>query len=69
MNVPLWFKSTNYSRSDTIEFDYNADIDDEDDEPLSDKLETLTANFNVENGLPFDIKFQIYLTDIDYSID
>ncbi len=68
MNVPLWFKSSNYSRSDTIEFDYNADIDDKEDEPLSDKLETLTANFNVENGLPFDIRFQIYLTDKDYSI-
>ncbi len=68
MNVPLWFKSSTYTRSDTIAFDYNGDIDDDEDESLSDKLEKLTVNFNVENGLPFDLKIQVYFTDADYNV-
>ncbi len=68
MNVPLWFKSSTYTRADTIAFDYNGDIDDDEDESLSDKLEKLTVNFNVENGLPFDLKIQVYFTDADYNV-
>ncbi len=68
MNVPLWFKSSNYTRTDTIDFDYNEDIDDDEDEPISEKIEQLTVNFKVENGLPFDIRLQVYLANKDYTI-
>ncbi len=67
MNVPLWFKTSNYTRMDTIAFNYNEDINDEDeDESLSDNLQSLSVNFDVENGLPFDIKLQVYFTDENY---
>ncbi len=67
MNVPLWIKTSNYHRSDTIEFDYNDEFE-SDDESLSDKLQKLKASFEFENGMPFDINLQVYFADENYTL-
>ncbi len=69
LNIPLWFKADTYSRLDTIDFNFNEDIDDNDDEDdtsLSDQISSMTINFDVDNRLPFEMSMQLYFADENY---
>ncbi|MDR3094157.1 MAG: hypothetical protein LBU62_05895 [Bacteroidales bacterium] len=51
--VPLHFKTGLYERQDTVDFDFNDMIDD--DENLSKSIENLVLHLDINNGLPFEI--------------
>lgn len=68
MNIPLYFKTSTYSRKDTVDFDYNLDFEDpKDDINLSEKMEYGKIYFDFENGMPFDINLQIKFVDANYN--
>jgi hypothetical protein len=52
--VPLHVKTGAYQRQDTIDFDFNDLIDD--DESLSKSVEKVVLYLDIHNGLPFEIK-------------
>ncbi len=68
LNLPLYFKSSAYQRKDTIEFNYNEDFEDEDEDiNLSDQVKKAKIYMDFENGLPFDVTLQVYFTDEEYE--
>ncbi len=67
MNIPLWFKTTKYHRRDTLQFNYNLDLEaGADSVNLSNKLKKASIYFDFNNGMPFDINLQVYFTDKEY---
>ncbi len=58
--VPIWMKVTNIDRNDTIDFDLNGIILDEDN---ADYVDTLAMYFDFENGFPLTLTAQAYLLD------
>ncbi len=66
LTIPLWFKTSAYARQDTINFDYNEDIDSGDS--ISGKISELAVNFDIENGLPFGVTLQVDMVDEDYNV-
>ncbi|MFW6042928.1 MAG: hypothetical protein ACOCPW_01080 [Marinilabiliaceae bacterium] len=53
ITIPAWFKTNNYSRRDTIDFDVNDMLKDSEDEARD--INELNVNFNFSNKLPFGI--------------
>lgn len=66
IDIPFWFKTSNYSRTDTLFFDVVETIG----ETEVDYLEKLTLSFEFDNGFPLEINAQIYMaTDQGQIID
>ncbi|MDR1673381.1 MAG: hypothetical protein LBS09_08005 [Bacteroidales bacterium] len=61
LTVPLHFKTEAYNRQDTVDFDFNDLIDD--DEELSKSIENVTIHLAVDNGLPFNISLSATAID------
>ncbi len=64
LHIPFWFRTSDYTRQDTIEFDYNDQVDSD----IADKISELELNLELENGLPFEVQLQVYMIDEDYNI-
>lgn len=64
IDVPFWFKTTNYQRTDTLVFDVAEAIDSTE----LDYLESLTLSFEFDNGFPFEINAQIYMATDQWQI-
>lgn len=63
IEVPLWFKTTQYARTDTMDFDFKDMID----STQIDYLDELSLYFKFNNGFPFNIKAQTYFIDEFYN--
>lgn len=57
IDIPFWFKTSNYERIDTLIFDVAQEIDSTE----IDYLEKLTLSFEFDNGFPFEISAQVYM--------
>lgn len=57
IDIPFWFKISNYERTDIIDFDIRDMIE---DETTIDYLEELILYFDFNNGFPFSIQAQAY---------
>ena len=66
LKFPFWFRTSYYSRSDTIDFNFSEDIDTDPD--AIDMMEEIDIYFDIYNGLPFDLKGQVYVLDQDSII-
>jgi len=65
LNLPFWFRTSAFLRTDTIGFDFE-----QLDSLTVQQLERLNFNFIFNNGFPFDITAQAYLTnDLGVVID
>ncbi|MBI9061622.1 MAG: hypothetical protein JEZ14_06510 [Marinilabiliaceae bacterium] len=65
LGIPLWFKTSLYSRIDTIDFDYNSEVGD--DDKVTENLQEASMYFTCDNGLPFDMEIQAYAMDEQYQ--
>ncbi len=65
IQVPLWFKTDKYERTDTVDFDVRDIVD---DSTSIDYLEELNLYFDFENGFPFSIFTQGYMTDDNLQV-
>lgn len=63
VDLPLWFKTSLYQRTDTIPFDLVGLFS---DSTQVDMVEALNMEMNFTNGFPFNIQAQIYMTDTNY---
>jgi len=67
IQVPFWFRSDNYRRTDTIGFIIRDIVEKEEN---LDYVEHLTLFFDFENGFPFSLSSQAYLaTEDDVVVD
>lgn len=62
IDVPLWFKTTQYARIDTMEFNFTDMID----STQIDYLNELNLYFKFNNGFPFNIEAQAWFVDEYY---
>ncbi len=60
IDIPFWFKTDNYKRTDTINFDIRKTIN---DSTTIDYLEEINLYFDFTNGFPFSIYAQAYMVD------
>jgi hypothetical protein len=58
--IPFWFRITDLHRNDTIKFDINKILIDSSN---ADYVDTMKLMFEFENGFPFELYSQGYLTD------
>lgn len=63
IDIPFWFKTNLYARTDTMEFDFSSMID----STQIDYLEELNLYFKFNNGFPFNIEAQAYFVDENYN--
>ena len=67
VKIPLWFRTNSYARADTMDFDYNEELGnnetDEEEEKFENRFENGSVNVAVKNGLPFDMLMQVYFLD------
>ena len=61
--LPLIVRIDNYSRSDTVAFDYNDII--KNDEEFSNSIEDMTVKLSIVNALPFDVILEAIAIDAD----
>jgi len=61
LTVPLHFKMSAYNRIDTVAFDYNKIIND--NERFSKSIDSFVLTLAVDNGLPFDVNLKADLID------
>lgn len=62
IEVPFWFKTTLYARTDTMDFDFTEMID----SAQIDYLDELSLYFKFNNGFPFNIEAQAWFVDEFY---
>ena len=62
IDIPFWFKTTQYSRTDTMDFDFTDMID----STQIDYLDELSLYFKFNNGFPFNIEAQAWFVDGSY---
>jgi hypothetical protein len=63
IDVPFWFKTKLYARTDTMEFDFGDMID----STQIDYLDVLSLYFKFNNGFPFNIEAQAWFVDEFYN--
>ena len=61
ITVPLYFNVESYNRKDTVNFDYNDLI--KDDEEFSKSVEKCVITLKVNNQLPFEVILSVYAID------
>lgn len=67
IDIPFWFKTSMYERTDTLSFDVAGKFE---DSTQVDMVETIDLYLNFENGFPFNIQAQfIMINDNGYVID
>ena len=64
MSIPLWFKTSEYCRVDTVDFDYKDSVGE--DDQITDNFKKGNIYFDFDNGLPFEMDLQVYLANKDY---
>jgi hypothetical protein len=62
IDIPLWFKTTLYARTDTMDFNFTDMID----SAQIDYLDELNLYFKFNNGFPFNIEAQAWFVDEFY---
>jgi len=63
IDIPFWFKTKLYARTDTMDFDFGDMID----STQIDYLEELNMYFKFNNGFPFNIEAQAFFVDGYYN--
>jgi hypothetical protein len=63
IDIPFWFKTDSYARTDTMDFDFVSMID----STQIDYLEEVNLYFKFNNGFPFNIDAQAYFVDEFYN--
>lgn len=63
IDIPFWFKTELYARTDTMDFDFKDMIE---DSTQIDYLNELNLYFKFNNGFPFNIEAQAYFVDEFY---
>ncbi len=67
-NIPLWFRTSSYTRQDTLSFDFNDMVGDKDEEAR--KVEKFDVYFDFYSKLPIDIFATAWVIDgNDQKID
>ncbi|NPA37377.1 MAG: hypothetical protein GXO47_11065 [Chlorobi bacterium] len=65
INIPFWFRTDKYERTDTIDFDFREIID---DSVTIDRIQEINLYFDFENGFPFSIYSQAYVVDENMTV-
>jgi hypothetical protein len=63
--IPFWFKTANYNRTDTVQFDVREKIN---DSTTIDYLDKMNLYFTFNNGMPFNIYSQGYFIDDNFNV-
>lgn len=65
VDIPFWFKTSLYQRTDTMGFDFPGLFS---DSTQVDMVEEVNLDFVFENGFPFNIQAQIYMANPENEI-
>ncbi|MCW3806273.1 hypothetical protein OM074_11615 [Marinilabiliaceae bacterium D04] len=68
IKIPLWFKASQYARTDTVDFNYVEEVGEGEDDDFTENFEEATIHLNMSNGIPFDIMMQVSFRDANYNI-
>jgi hypothetical protein len=63
--IPFWFKTSNYNRIDTVQFNVREKIN---DSTTIDYLDKMHLYFTFNNGVPFNIYTQGYFVDDNFNV-
>jgi hypothetical protein len=66
INFPFWFKTQQYNRADTVDFDFNDMVEDMNEEV--DNVEDFKIYLDFYNEFPFEIGAQLYAADNNYNV-